>query len=111
MMHKVNTREVNEEQGHCGLIRKLSVEGPARIVHLVVKNAERHFHKRATEYYYVLGGYGQLYLNDELIDIKQGDLVEIEPGVVHQAIEGRDALEILVIEVPPTINDVHISRG
>lgn len=103
----VNRQEVKEEQGHCGLIRKLVSEGPARIIHLVVKNAERHFHKITTEYYYVLNGRGQLFLDGKLLDINKGDLITIEPGVIHQAIEQDEVLEILVVEVPPAINDVY----
>ena len=105
-MRKINTQEVNQEQGHCGLIRKLSLNGPARIINLIAKNAERHFHRKTTEYYYVLHGQGQLFLDGDIIDIRQGDLVRIDPGVVHQALEQDEPLEILVIEIPPAIDDV-----
>ena len=107
-MLKVNKQEIQQQQGHCGLIRRLTNENPARIVDLVVKNAERHYHKKTTEYYYVLQGQGKLFLDGNKIDIKQGDLITIKPGVVHQAIEQDDEpLEILVIEVPPAFSDVY----
>ncbi|MEB3342155.1 hypothetical protein [Okeania sp.] len=40
--------------------------------------------------------------------IKKGDVIKIEPGVKHQAIEGETPLEILVIEVPPATGDCYI---
>ena len=105
----VNKEEVKEENGHCGLIRRLTNSGPARIVHLLVKDAQRHLHKATTEYYYILNGSGQLFLDNDVIELRKGDLVKIEPGVVHQAMEKEnEELEILVIEIPPAIDDVYI---
>jgi mannose-6-phosphate isomerase-like protein (cupin superfamily) len=103
----INKKDVKEKIGHCGLIKKLTSDNPARIIHLVVRNAERHFHKVTTEYYYVLNGKGKLFLDGELHEIEKDDLIKIEPGVLHQAIEEDESLEILVIEIPPAIDDVY----
>ncbi|NES17453.1 MAG: cupin domain-containing protein [Symploca sp. SIO3E6] len=49
-----------------------------------------------------------MFLDGNKIDIKQGDLITIKPGVVHQALEQDDEpLEILVIEVLPAFSDVY----
>nr|VFK31904.1 MAG: Cupin domain-containing protein [Candidatus Kentron sp. MB] len=103
----VNISDVKQTRGHCGLIRPMTTDGPARFVHLLVDNAERHYHKKTTEYYYVLNGRGQLYLDGEIYDIRKGDLVTIPPGTVHNAIEQDEALEIVVVEIPPAVNDVY----
>ncbi len=98
--------KTEEKQGHCGLIRKLEQEGPTEIIHLMVKNAEKHYHKVSTEYYYVLSGHGKVALNDEIYPIQKGDLIKIDPGVSHQALEEASVpLEILVIATPPAIGD------
>ncbi|MEQ9670877.1 cupin domain-containing protein [Coleofasciculus sp. G2-EDA-02] len=99
---------IPQEKGHCGTIRKLVSQGPAKFIHLFVDNAQKHYHKKTTEYYYVLNGSGHISLDDDIQPIKKGDLIEIEPGVKHQAIEGELPLEILVIEVPPAIGDCYI---
>ncbi|WP_096087790.1 cupin domain-containing protein [Agaribacterium haliotis] len=104
----ISTENIAIEHGHCGLIRKLNMNGPARIIDLKVQDAERHYHKKTTEYYYILEGTGQVYLDGQLSDVQSGDLITIPPGVVHQAIcDKNDMLKILVIEVPPAIGDVH----
>ena len=70
-----NMNDVSETRGHCGLIRPMTTSGPAKFVHLLVDNAERHYHKKTTEYYYVLNGSGEIYLDGEIHDIRKGDLV------------------------------------
>lgn len=98
--------QTKEEQGHCGIINKLEPQGPSEIIHLRVKNAEKHYHKISTEYYYVLSGKGKIVLDGEIYPIQKGDLVKIDPGVTHQALEEADVpLEILVIATPPAIGD------
>jgi mannose-6-phosphate isomerase-like protein (cupin superfamily) len=91
-----------KQRGHCGWIRKLSTAGPAELTHLEVHDAEMHYHKKSTEYYYVLNGSGTIKLDDEEIDLKKGDLLTINPGVKHQA---KGDLEVLVIAVPPAKED------
>lgn len=86
-------------------------DGAARFYHLIVKDSERHYHKNTTEYYHVLNGHGQVRLDDKIYEIKKGDVITIPPGTVHNAIEMDETLEIMVIEVPPSINDVYIVRS
>lgn len=104
----LSSDQIPQKRGHCGTIRNLVSEGPAKLVHLFVENAEKHYHKKTTEYYYVLDGTGQISLDDKMQPIKKGDVIKIEPGVKHQAIEGETPLEILVIEVPPATGDCYI---
>lgn len=104
----ISTNEIKQERGHCGIIRKLTSDMPCRFVHLIVDKAEKHFHKKTTEYYYVLNGCGEILLGQDIHPIQKGDLIKIEPGTVHQALENKnEELEILVIETPPAIGDCH----
>ncbi|NES76727.1 MULTISPECIES: cupin domain-containing protein [Okeania] len=95
-------------RGYCGALRKLVLEGLAQLEYLVVDKAEKHYHKKTTEYYYVLEGTGHISLDDNIQPIKKGDVITIKPGVKHQAIEGHTPLEILVIQVPPVQGDCYI---
>jgi len=108
-MKITSLRRTKEEQGHCGIIRKLEPEGPSEIIYLRVENAEKHYHKISTEYYYVLSGRGKIVLDEEIYPIQEGGLVKIDPGVRHQAVEEADMpLEILVIATPPAIGDSYM---
>nr|VFK12819.1 MAG: Mannose-6-phosphate isomerase, cupin superfamily [Candidatus Kentron sp. LPFa] len=101
-----NIQDIEQVRGHCGVIRRMTTDEPARFIHLLVNDAERHYHKKTTEYYYVLHGEGSIYLDGEIHAIEKGDLVTIPPGTVHNAIERDGPLEVMVVEVPPAIDDV-----
>ncbi|NEO49447.1 cupin domain-containing protein [Moorena bouillonii] len=104
----VSSDSIPQKRAHCGTIKILISQEPATIKHLCVDKPQKHYHKKITEYYYVLDGSGHISLDDDIQPIKKGDLIKIEPGVKHQAIEGKSPLELLVIEVPPAIGDFHI---
>ena len=52
------------------------------VVHIL--DGTKHYHKRATEIYYVLEGKGKLEIDDDVIDLAPGILVLIPPGVRHR---------------------------
>lgn len=56
-----------------------------------------HFHRRATELYYVLEGEGTVVLDNLEHPVRKGTLVHIPPGVIHGAV-GR--MRVLVIGIP-----------
>ncbi|MFO8016860.1 MAG: cupin domain-containing protein [Candidatus Woesearchaeota archaeon] len=100
MSRKTDYRNVPEEQGHCGMIRKLVDDRKdISMVYLRVQDAELHYHKITTEYYWIMKGTGKIQLDDETRDISAGDLVEITPGTRHRAFD-ENSLEILVIMSP-----------
>ncbi len=68
-------------------------------MHVVEISAESrvHYHKRMTEFYYVLEGQGQIELDEQVFDIGPGSAVMIQPGCRHRAI-GK--LKILNVPVP-----------
>ena len=69
-------------------------------IHIVTisKDSKAHYHKKLTEFYYVLEGEGELLLNDDIIELKPDTLVMIKPLTRHRA---RGNLRILNIVVPP----------
>ena len=72
-------------------------------VHVVdIDGAKEHYHKVATELYYVLDGEGAVRLNGDEHPVRTGSLVHIPPGVVHGAV-GR--MRVLVVGVPDVSDD------
>ena len=71
---------------------------PAAWVHAVdIDGAKLHYHKVATELYYVLAGEGTVSLDGEAHAVRQGSLVHIPPGVVHGA---TGTMRVLVVGIP-----------
>ena len=97
--------DVSKERSSCGfrqrLITSADFEG-ANITFLSVYEAGRHYHKKTTEFYYVLKGSGHLELDGEKVEMEPGTLVMINPGTKHRAV---GELEALIIGVPPFTED------
>ena len=73
-------------------------EDTAAWVHAVdIDGAKLHYHKQATELYYVLDGEGTVSLDGVEHQVRKGSLVHIPPGVVHGA-KGR--MRVLVVGIP-----------
>jgi mannose-6-phosphate isomerase-like protein (cupin superfamily) len=93
-------RDVDKERSTCGYRHRLLSTGDAApaFAHVVkIGEAQPHYHKKASELYYVLEGGGVLILDGERVAIERGSLALIEPGVVHSA-EGE--MLVLVIGIP-----------
>ena len=67
-----------------------------------IDGARLHYHKRATELYYVLEGGGSVSLDGVDQEVRKGTIVHIPPGVVHGA-KGR--MRVLVVGIPDIAED------
>lgn len=106
-MKIINIRNLQEERGHCGQIRKLTGNREdISFTHLNVNISREHYHKKSAEFYYVLKGKGKIKLDDEIYDISEGDLIEILPNTRHNAFDEKD-LEILIVAIPRLANNDH----
>jgi quercetin dioxygenase-like cupin family protein len=91
------------ERSECGwrdrlISREDAVLEPAAWAHAVdIDGAKPHFHKVATELYYVLEGRGSVTVDGVEHEVWKGSLVHIPPGAVHSAV-GK--MRILVIGIP-----------
>jgi len=65
-----------------------------------IDGAKPHYHRQATELYYVLEGEGSVVLDGAEHPVRKGTIVHIPPGVVHAA---RGRMRVLVIGIP----DIH----
>jgi mannose-6-phosphate isomerase-like protein (cupin superfamily) len=93
--------ETSRERSACGwrdrLISKEDT-GVAAWAHAVdIDGAREHYHKRATELYYVLEGDGVVVLDGVEQPVRRGSLVHIPPGVVHGA---KGSMRVLVVGIP-----------
>ena len=91
------------ERSACGwrdrlISREDQAVGPEAWVHAVdIDGAKPHYHKMATELYYVLEGEGRVVLDGVEHAVKKGSLVHIPPGVVHAAL---GQMRVLVVGIP-----------
>lgn len=51
----------------------------------VIDKSEKHHHKKTTETYKVVKGQLKLYVDNEVIELSEGDTHTIQPGQVHWA--------------------------
>ena len=98
--------EAPRERSTCGFRDRLisrEDDGVSAWVHAVdIDGARPHYHKVATELYYVLDGEGTVFLDGEEHPVRKGSIVHIPPGVVHAA-TGR--VRVLVVGIPDMAND------
>ena len=83
----------------CGTSRRIFTreDTPVANLHVTeITDSRKHYHKRATEYYYVLEGSGKMELNDDVIDLEPGLAIIIEPGTAHRAYGDIKALIVVI---------------
>jgi mannose-6-phosphate isomerase-like protein (cupin superfamily) len=92
----------------CGQIRPLleeKDEAAAEVHHLEITDARLHYHEHTDEIYYILGGQGQMQLDDDTIPLSEGVVVYVPRGMKHRA---WGDLKVLVVCIPRgVLNDVH----
>jgi mannose-6-phosphate isomerase-like protein (cupin superfamily) len=93
--------EAVRETSACGYRYRLLSRGDDDIAawaHAVdIDGAKPHYHKRATELYYVLEGEGKVLLDGRENEVRKGTMIHIPPGVVHSAL-GK--MRVLVVGIP-----------
>jgi quercetin dioxygenase-like cupin family protein len=100
--------EAPRERSTCGwrhrlISREDKDRKVAAWVHAVdIDGSREHYHRRATELYYVLEGAGTVSLDGLAQPVRQGSLLHIPPGVRHGA-KGR--MRVLVVGIPDIDDD------
>lgn len=69
----------------------------------ITADAERHFHKRLTEVYYILDceADAAMELNEDVIPVKPGMCILIPPGVRHRGVGRMSILNIVLPKFDP----------
>ena len=98
----LGNRDASDEQGSCGIRKRILNGGEQRqfaVSQVVIEDARPHFHNNTWELYIVQKGQGILKLDGVPMEIKEGDVIEIPPKVVHQAIPDPE-MTVLVVMSP-----------
>ena len=64
-----------------------------------------HYHRTVWEYYVALGGRKVLQVEDELVDVEAGEILEVPPMVRHNVHQSEAPYEGFTIRVPITGDD------
>ena len=59
-----------------------------------------HRHKRQEELYVIVAGGGRVKLDDEIVDVRQWDVVRVPPQTMRNFEAGPDGLEVLAFGAP-----------
>jgi len=65
---------------------------------------QRHYHRLAEEFYFILSGSGEMEINGEMRVVSTGDAILIPPGAWH-TITARETLRFLCCCAPPYSHD------
>jgi mannose-6-phosphate isomerase-like protein (cupin superfamily) len=71
-----------------------------------------HMHRDQEEVYVVLRGSGRMKIGDDVVDLGEGDLVRVAPGVWRCTEAGPEGMQILAVGAPVAEqNDAEIEQG
>jgi mannose-6-phosphate isomerase-like protein (cupin superfamily) len=77
-----------------------SADTPVCNLHVTfITDSLKHYHRETTEVYYILEGHGKMELNDEVIDVKPGMIIYIEPLTAHRLVS-LEGVRTIVFGVP-----------
>jgi mannose-6-phosphate isomerase-like protein (cupin superfamily) len=62
-----------------------------------VRTGIGHHHRVQEEAYVVIGGSGRLKLDDDIVDVKQWDVIRVAPAVVRAFEGGPDGIEVIAV--------------
>ena len=91
--------EVEEDRSTCGFRKRLITREDTEVgsvSYLNISDAQKHYHKQTSEFYYVVRGSGIMELNDDKAEISEGVTVFIPPGVRHRVIGDVATLVICI---------------
>ena len=71
-----------------------------------------HTHREQEEVYVVLRGSGRIKIDDEIVELREGDLVRVAPGAWRCAEAGADGMQLLAVGAPiPEGDDSELEQG
>lgn len=71
-----------------------------------------HTHRDQEEVYVVLRGGGRMKIADEIVELAEGDMVRVAPGVWRCSEAGPDGMQLLAVGAPVAQeNDAEIEQG
>ena len=71
-----------------------------------------HTHREQEEVYVVLRGSGRIKIDDEIVELREGDLVRVAPGAWRCTEAGADGMQLLAVGAPiPEGDDSELEQG
>lgn len=71
-----------------------------------------HTHREQEEVYVVLRGSGRIKIDDEIVELGEGDLVRVPPGAWRCTEAGADGMQLLAVGAPiPEEDDSELEQG
>lgn len=89
----------------CGTSTRIitRADTPVANVHVTtITDSTRHYHKEATEIYYILDGNGEMELGKDTVELRPGVTIMIPPGLAHRA---YGDVKCLIVGVPACKHD------
>ena len=62
-----------------------------------IQDSRKHYHEHCTEYYYIVEGNGRMELDDDVVELKPGTTIVIEPGTAHR---GWGDFKAVIVGIP-----------
>ncbi|UZE94213.1 MAG: cupin domain-containing protein [Candidatus Pacearchaeota archaeon] len=100
----IKPEDIKKIEHPFGLVYEISNRSHSSALNMAlvqIRDDRKHYHKKATEIYYVLKGAGIIELNDKTFDISSGHAILVEPLTKHKARAFKGVLEIIVASSPP----------
>ena len=70
-----------------------------------------HTHEKQEELYVIVRGSGRVKLDDDIVDVRQWDVVRVPPGVMRNFEAGDEGIEVLAFGAPIGEDDSTIVPG
>lgn len=66
----------------------------------------RHYHEKASQFFFILKGQARFEVEDEVVDVGNGEGLQIAAGKKHRILNpGDEDLEFILCSQPSTVND------
>lgn len=101
-----NLAEISPIEDLCGLIYPVTTAEDfteTNVAFLKAESAPRksHFHKKSTEIYIIIKGYGMVRLDNGMVKIGPGNVVLLRPRTIHKLVPNQhQTIEAWVISSP-----------
>lgn len=89
----------------CGTSTRIITRADTSVanVHVThITDSRKHYHKEATEVYFVLEGVGTMELGNDTVDLRPGVAIMIPPGLAHRA---YGDVRCLIVGIPACRHD------